>query len=72
MDQRHYEEHITLMSGDKGYYGHIENLRRKEMQIVFITHDVPDIDVCADLTCCDSTNCSQSVSTSAVFKQKTN
>lgn len=72
MDQRHYEERFVLLSGDKGYYGHIENLRRKGMQIVFITHGVPDIDICVDLTGCDSTNCSLSVSTSAVFKQKKN
>ncbi|KAF2566376.1 hypothetical protein F2Q70_00028955 [Brassica cretica] len=72
MDQRHYKKRLVLLSGDKGYYGHIENLRRKGMQIVFITPGVPDIDVCADLTGCDSTNCSLSVSTSAVFKQKTN
>ncbi|KAF3583081.1 hypothetical protein DY000_02036020 [Brassica cretica] len=58
MDQRDYEERLVLVSGDKGYYGHMENLRRKGMNIVFITPGVPDIDLCADLTGCDSTNCS--------------
>ena len=72
MDQRDYEERLVLVLDDKGYYSYMENLRRKGMNIVFITPGVPDIDLCADLTGCDSTNCSLSVTLTTVFNQKTN